>query len=83
MLIIHIYQLTKKVCSDMNVNQIDLTATELGYLWSTYQAETLNHCILTYFDKIVEDPEIKQLNSSTLETCKNNISQIQNIFENF
>ncbi|RSK25905.1 DUF3231 family protein [Bacillus sp. HMF5848] len=64
----------------MATNHIDMTATEMGYLWSTYQAETLNYCMLTYFNSIAEDPEIKQLNASTLQSCKNNINRLKEIF---
>ncbi|WP_102261090.1 DUF3231 family protein [Mesobacillus jeotgali] len=65
----------------MGQNQIDMTATEMGFLWSTYQAETLNHCLLTYFDRIVEDPEIKELNKSSLDSCEKNIAWMKEIFE--
>lgn len=62
-------------------NHIDLTATEMGYLWSTYQAETMNYCILTYFNQIVEDDDIKRLNELTLDSSKENIEQMRSIFK--
>lgn len=65
----------------MGQNRIDMTATEMGYLWSTYKSETLNHCLLTYFDSTVEDQEIKELNKKSLEACKNNIARLKEIFE--
>ncbi|MBE4906505.1 DUF3231 family protein [Bacillus luteolus] len=60
--------------------KIDMTASEIGYLWSTYQAETLNHCMLTYFDKIVEDPEIKKVNKFALDSCENNLISLKSLF---
>lgn len=63
-------------------NKIDLTATEMGYLWSTYQAETLNVCLLTYFDAIVEDPEIKQINTLSLQTATEKVEKLKEIFRN-
>ncbi|UII57650.1 DUF3231 family protein [Cytobacillus spongiae] len=65
----------------MAQNQIDMTATEIGFLWSTYQAESLNHCLLTYFDHIVEDPEIKELNKRNWDSCKKNRAWLNELFE--
>lgn len=65
----------------MGQNRIDMTATEMGYLWSTYQAETLNHCLLTYFDRIVEDPEVKEINRNTLNSCEKNLASMREVFE--
>ncbi|WP_066049119.1 DUF3231 family protein [Robertmurraya korlensis] len=46
-----------------------LTASEQGYLWSMYQSLSMNMCILKYFDQVVEDEEIKKLNSDLLAGC--------------
>lgn len=60
---------------------MDLTATEIGYLWNTYQAQCMNYCFLKYFDSIVEDDEIKQINSQNLEKCKKYLTELRGIFE--
>ncbi|KAA0542425.1 DUF3231 family protein [Bacillus sp. BGMRC 2118] len=60
---------------------VDMTATEIGYLWSTYQAETLNYCLLKYFDHIVEDPDIKKINTLTMNSVNENITKLKEIFK--
>ncbi|WP_226670300.1 DUF3231 family protein [Metabacillus litoralis] len=60
---------------------IDMTAAEIGYLWSTYQAETLKYCLLKYFDRIVEDPDIKKINTLTMNSVNGNITKLKEIFK--
>lgn len=66
---------------EMNHDHIDLTATEIGDLWATYQSETLSYCMLKYFDGIVEDPNIKQLNKQSLDLCQVNINRMKEMFK--
>ncbi|WP_100334183.1 DUF3231 family protein [Bacillus alkalisoli] len=69
----------------MNKNEINLTATEMSYLWSAYQSQSLNRCLLKYFDEIVEDEEIKKVNTQSLQHCVSYLEEIRTIFdaENF
>ena len=69
----------------MNKNEINLTATEMSYLWSTYQTQSLNRCLLKYFDAIVDDPQIKEINTQSLRKCESYLEEITTIFnaENF
>lgn len=62
--------------------QMDLTASELGYLWSMYQSLSMNMCILKYFDQIVEDDEIKGLNKEILAWCLTAQGEITTIMNN-
>ncbi|WP_088036458.1 DUF3231 family protein [Evansella clarkii] len=64
----------------MASNNIDLTSAEMGYLWYTYQAQSMNYYVLKYFNAIVEDPEIKQINDKNMELCGSVMSEIKTIF---
>ncbi|RXJ04365.1 DUF3231 family protein [Anaerobacillus alkaliphilus] len=64
----------------MKQNHIDLTASEMSYLWNTYQAQCMNYCILTYFDSIVEDEEIKKINQLNLNASVRYLDQLKQIF---
>lgn len=64
----------------MSSNHIDLTATEISYLWNTYHVQSLNVCVLTHFDAIVEDNEIRKINSNNLKASKNYLNEIKAIF---
>jgi hypothetical protein len=60
---------------------MDLTATEIGYLWNTYHVQCMNYCFFKYFDKIVEDEAIKQINNQNLQLCQNYLTELRAIFE--
>jgi hypothetical protein len=60
---------------------MNLTATEIGYLWNTYHAQCMNYCLLKYFDSIVEDEEIKQINSQNLQLCQKYLTELREIFK--
>lgn len=64
----------------MGSSHIDLTATEISFLWNTYHVQCLNDCVLTYFDTILEDDEIRKINANNLKSCKKYISEIKTIF---
>ncbi|MDQ0256801.1 hypothetical protein J2S74_004223 [Evansella vedderi] len=64
----------------MEVSKIDFTAAEMGYLWHIYRAQGMNYCILTYFDSICEDNEIKELIRSNMEVSEKYLREIETIF---
>ncbi|WP_078543330.1 DUF3231 family protein [Litchfieldia alkalitelluris] len=64
----------------MDKSKILLTATEMGFLWSSYQFESMNVTLLTYFQSIVEDPEIKRLVDYTFELCNKHESTLEQLF---
>lgn len=62
-------------------NNIDMTSSEMGYLWATYQTQTINWCFLKYFDLTLEDEQTKSLNEQLLSSCERNLNKIKEIFE--
>lgn len=62
-------------------NHIALTATELGYLWNTYQSYTLSICVLRYFNLIVEDTEIKPIIDFALQQTEQSVKQVSQFFQ--
>ncbi|MCT8138047.1 DUF3231 family protein [Anaerobacillus sp. CMMVII] len=65
----------------MNSSAIDLTASEIGYLWNTYQAQCMNICMLTYFQSTVEDELIAKINTLNLNTSQKYRKRIEEIFK--
>ena len=61
-------------------DSIDLTASEMQYLWSMYQAQSLNIGMLKYFDSILEDEEVKQFNKKLLTQSESYLEEITTIF---
>lgn len=65
--------------------KIPLTAAELSALWTQYINDTLATCVNRYFLEKVEDEEVRPIIEWTLDTAKENISIMEDIFkkENF
>ncbi|MDZ5471514.1 DUF3231 family protein [Bacillus sp. 31A1R] len=61
--------------------KIDLTASEMGYLWTVYQSLTMNICILKYYSHTLEDDEVRELNSKSLSECEKVLGELVDIFE--
>ncbi len=64
---------------------IPLTSAELSALWTQYMNDTLATCVNRYFLEKVEDEEVRPIIEWTLDTAKENVSIMQDIFrkENF
>ncbi|MBS4214356.1 DUF3231 family protein [Neobacillus rhizophilus] len=64
---------------------IPLTAAEMSGLWTQYMGDTIVVCMNSYFLEKVEDEEIRPIIEWTLDTAKENISIMQELFqkENF
>ncbi|MFE8700676.1 DUF3231 family protein [Cytobacillus sp. FJAT-54145] len=62
-------------------NKIDLTVSEMGFLWNSYQAESMNWCILKYFEKTVEDEQTKEMNDQLLKFTEKSLHEIKTTFE--
>ncbi|WP_338448446.1 DUF3231 family protein [Niallia oryzisoli] len=64
---------------------IHLTAAEMAGLWTQYIGDTIVVCMNSYFLEKVEDEEIRPIIEWTLDTAKENISIMQELFqkENF
>ncbi len=59
---------------------IRLTAAEMATLWTQYINDTLAVCMNTYFLEKVEDEEVRPIVKWTLDTAKENLSIMQEIF---
>nr|WP_144926587.1 DUF3231 family protein [Paenibacillus bovis] len=60
--------------------QVKLTSAELSYLWSTYMADSMSVCVLTYFLKNVEDRQIEKLMAHSIDLSKQHLEKIRQIF---
>jgi len=58
---------------------IDLTSGEIGYLWQTYQYESVAICGLTYFLQHIDDQAIKQVLEKGLDVSSKRLNQIREI----
>ena len=59
---------------------IRLTAAEMATLWAQYINDTVAVCMNTYFLEKVEDEEVRPIIEFTLNTAKENLSIMQEIF---
>lgn len=57
-----------------------LNSAEHGKLWATYMGNSMSICILTYFVKQVEDPEIKKVVGNALQLSKEFLQGITEIY---
>ncbi|WP_239984596.1 DUF3231 family protein [Lentibacillus sediminis] len=68
--------------TSMKLDSADkLTASELAQLWTAYLNDTLSICEVTYFLNHIEDPEIRELLSWSLQLSKAHIEKITTIFK--
>ncbi|SFF04392.1 DUF3231 family protein [Alteribacillus iranensis] len=65
--------------------QIALTSAEISNLWTTYMNNSMAQCVLNYFIHSVEDQEIREIVTYSLDISTTLLDKIQNIFaqENF
>lgn len=62
-------------------SEIRLTAAEMSSLWAQYINDTLAICVNSYFLEKVEDEEVRPIVEWTLDTAKENISIMQELFQ--
>ena len=60
---------------------IPLTAAEISGLWTQYMDDTLAVCVNRYFLEKVEDEEVRPIVEWTLDTAKENVSIMQELFQ--
>jgi hypothetical protein len=61
--------------------KIPLTSAEMGSLWTAYLNETMSICILKYFIKTVQDPEIRPVIEYGLQLAEEYTRKITSIME--
>ncbi|MCM3571401.1 DUF3231 family protein [Neobacillus mesonae] len=67
---------------DMNEHNIRLTASEMGFLWTQFENDTLAICVLKYFANKCEDKEILPVVEFALDLSQKHIQIITEIFAN-
>ncbi|MBS4219012.1 DUF3231 family protein [Bacillus sp. FJAT-49711] len=63
-----------------NHGNIQLTAAEMSYLWSSYIGDSMAVCVFKYFLEHIEDDEIKTVVSHALELSQQHVEIIEEIF---
>jgi hypothetical protein len=59
---------------------IRLTSAEIGELYITYVGDTMSKCVMSYFDKIVQDEDIKQIVTFLIAKLDIHIKMMKDIF---
>jgi hypothetical protein len=57
-----------------------LTSAEISMLWSTYIGDTMGICVLSHFLMTCEDDEIKPILELAIESSKDHVTQITDLF---
>ncbi|MDT8860379.1 DUF3231 family protein [Alkalihalobacillus sp. MEB130] len=65
----------------MNHNEMKLTSSEIGTLWSGYLADSMANCVLQYFLHNVEDTEIKPIIEYALGLTEEHLNYKNELFE--
>ena len=60
---------------------IQLTAPEMAALWTQYINDTQAVCTISYFLETVEDEEVRPIIEWTLDTAKENVSIMKELFQ--
>ncbi|MDQ7092502.1 DUF3231 family protein [Desulfosporosinus sp. PR] len=56
-------------------------SSEIGHLWTSYQAETVSVCMLKQYVHEASDPEIRSLLQRTLDISSQRVQTMKNLFE--
>ncbi|MEH7385266.1 DUF3231 family protein [Bacillus sp. JJ1521] len=69
----------------MKSNNEQLTSAEMGKLWAVYMGNTMGICVLTYYQKHCQDPDIMEILKKANSISKNIVAEITKIYnkENF
>ncbi len=69
--------------SNHNPSNIPPAASEIGYLWSNYLAESMSVCMLKYIVAKSKDPDFKPIFQRALDVSTQRIESIEKIFNLF
>ncbi|MFC5449217.1 DUF3231 family protein [Paenibacillus aestuarii] len=61
--------------------KLELTATEMGKLWATYMGNAMGKCVLSYYLKHVDNPDIKVALEYAWNVCNKYILKIEHFFD--
>jgi hypothetical protein len=70
-----------KVKIEHDVNNIKLTSSEIAQLWMTYIGDTMSKCVMSYFEKTVQDPDIHAVVRFTLDSVEKHLEMASDIFK--
>jgi hypothetical protein len=59
---------------------IPLTAAEVSTLWNAYRSETLSNCLVTHFEQVAEDIEMRYMFEAAVQLFDSNISSLKDLF---
>lgn len=62
------------------IHNAKLTAAELAEIWAAYQNDTMLSCVLQYFLKTVEDPDISLLIQQGMDMPESHLPQLTDFF---
>lgn len=63
-----------------DINSIPLTSSELAQLWVTYMSDSMTKCVVAYFKKAVQDPDILSILDQAFNILNGNLKVITDIF---
>jgi hypothetical protein len=63
------------------IQTIELTAAELGHLFTTYITNTMAKCVLTYFIQTTNDTDIKSIAESSLVAASDMVDKVKDIYK--
>jgi len=63
-----------------NLDNISLTSSEIGQLWSTYMAQSMSKCMLPFFVEKCKDPDIRSILQFILDVSSRHVNSIAEIF---
>lgn len=62
-----------------NVDDISLTSSEIGQLWSTYMAQSMSKCMVPYFVEKCKDPDMRSVLQLVLDVSNRHVNTITEI----
>ena len=66
-----------------NLSDIMPSASEIGNLWASYQAESMSVCFLKYYVAKSKDPDIHTVLQRALDVSSQRVVTMENIFNSF
>ncbi|MBD2869420.1 DUF3231 family protein [Paenibacillus arenilitoris] len=62
-------------------NHIRLTSSEIGTLWATYMSDTMAKCLLSHFQRNVDDSEIAAIVELAMTITEKHLEVLKKLFE--
>jgi hypothetical protein len=63
-----------------SIDNMRLTSPEIGFLWSSYQVNTLSKCMYSYFVQKAKDPAVRSLMQNAIDIYSARIQTMLNIY---